>query len=44
VRNLLRMVSLARRKEIGVDLRGIFTAASREQEALRITSSVAKKW
>jgi transposase-like protein len=44
VRNLLGIVSLARPKQLGVDLRGIFAATSREQEALRITSSVAKKW
>jgi putative transposase len=43
VRNLLGMVSLAKRKELGVDLRGIFAATSREQ-ALGIASSVAQKW
>jgi putative transposase len=42
-RNLLGMVSFAKRKELGVDLRGIFAATSREQ-ALGIVSSVAKKW
>jgi transposase-like protein len=42
-RNLLGMVSFAKRKELGVDLRGIFAATSREQ-ALGIASSVAKKW
>ena len=42
-RNLLGMVSFAKRKELGADLRGIFAATSREQ-ALGIASSVAKKW
>ena len=42
-RNLLGMVSFAKRKELGVDLRGIFAATSREQ-ALGIASSAAKKW
>lgn len=42
-RNLLGMVSFAKRKELGMDLRGIFAATSREQ-ALGIASSVAKKW
>jgi putative transposase len=42
-RNLLGIVSFAKRKELGVDLRGIFAATSREQ-ALGIASSVAKKW
>ena len=37
------MVSFAKRKELGADLRGIFAATSREQ-ALGIASSVAKKW
>jgi putative transposase len=43
VRNLLGMVSFAKRKELGVDLRAIFAATSREQ-ALGIASSVANKW
>jgi putative transposase len=42
-RNLLGMVSFAKRKELGADLRAIFAATSREQ-ALGIASSVAKKW
>ncbi len=37
------MVSLAKRKELGVDLRGIFAAPAREQ-ALGIALSVAHKW
>jgi putative transposase len=37
------MVSFAKRKELGADLRAIFAAPDREQ-ALRIASSVAKKW
>jgi putative transposase len=42
-RNLLGMVSFAKRKELGADLRGIFAASDREQ-ALGITLSVAEKW
>jgi len=42
-RNLLGMVSYARRKELGADLRAIFAAPAREQ-ALIIASSVAEKW
>jgi putative transposase len=42
-RNLLGMVSLAKRKELGADLRGIFAAPDREQ-AFGIASSVAEKW
>jgi putative transposase len=42
-RNLLGMVSLAKRKELGADLRAIFAATSREQ-ALGIASSVANEW
>jgi putative transposase len=42
-RNLLGMVSFAKRRELGVDLRGIFATTSREQ-ALGIASTVAKKW
>ena len=34
---------MTKRKELGVDLRGIFAATSREQ-ALQIASSVARKW
>ena len=43
MRNLLGMVGHAKRKELGADLRAIFAAPARE-EALRIASSVAKKW
>ena len=42
-RNLLGIVSFAKRKELGVHLRGIFAATSSEQ-ALGIASSVAKRW
>src|ERR687897_1236456 len=43
-RNLLRMVSAKKRKELGADyLRAIFAQASREQ-ALGLASSVAEKW
>ncbi len=42
-RNLLGMVSFAKRKELGADLRGIFAASDREQ-ALGIASTVAEKW
>jgi len=42
-RNLLGMVGVARRKELGSDLRAIFAAPAREQ-ALQIASSVAEKW
>ena len=42
-RNLLGMVSFAKRKELGADLRAIFAATSREQ-ALGIASSVANEW
>jgi putative transposase len=42
-RNLLGMVGVAKRKELGADLRAVFAATSREQ-ALRIASSVAEKW
>jgi putative transposase len=42
-RNLLGMVGASKRKELGADLRVIFAAPNREQ-ALRIASSVAKKW
>jgi putative transposase len=42
-RNLLGMVSFAKRKGLGADLRGIFAASDREQ-ALGITLSVAEKW
>ena len=37
------MVSFAKRKELGANLRGFFAAPDREQ-ALRIASSVAEKW
>jgi putative transposase len=37
------MVSFAKRKELGADLRAIFAAPDREG-ALGITSSVAEKW
>src|SRR5215212_1025456 len=42
-RNLLGMVSAAKRKELASDLRAIFSATSREQ-AFGIASSVAQKW
>jgi transposase-like protein len=42
-RNLLGMVSLARRKELASDLRAIFVSPDREQ-AMDIASSVAQKW
>jgi transposase-like protein len=43
MRNLLGMVSYASRKELGADLRAIFSAPAKEQ-ALQIASSVANKW
>src|SRR5215210_2111677 len=43
MRNLLGMVSYASRKELGADLRAIFSAPAREQ-ALQLASSVANKW
>ena len=43
-RNLLGMVGIAKRKELGADLRrAVFAAASREQ-ALKLASSAAEKW
>ena len=42
-RNLLGMVSFARRKELASDLRAIFAAPDRKQ-ALTIASSVAERW
>jgi len=42
-RNLLGMVSFAKRKELGADLRAIFAAPDIEK-ALEIVSSVAHKW
>lgn len=42
-RNLLGMVSLARRKELASDLRAIFVSPDRER-AMDIASSVAQKW
>ena len=42
-RNLLGMVSYARRKDLAADLRAIFAAPDREQ-ALQIASSVAEEW
>ena len=42
-RNLLGMVSYARRKELGADLRVIFAAPSREQ-ALQTAASLAENW
>ena len=42
-RNLLGIVSFAKRKELGADLRGIFAATGREQ-ALEVASTVAGKW
>ena len=43
MRNLLGMVSYASRKELGADLRAIFSAPAKEQ-ALQIASSVVSKW
>jgi hypothetical protein len=43
LRNLLGMVGVSKRKELGADLRAVFAASSREQ-ALRIASSVADRW
>ena len=37
------MVGTTKRKELGADLRAIFTAASREQ-ALQLASDAAEKW
>ena len=42
-RNLLGMVGNAKRKELAADLRGVFAAPNRRC-ALRLASSVAKKW
>jgi putative transposase len=42
-RNLLGMVSFAKRKELASDLRAIFAAPERDQ-AMGVASSVAKKW
>jgi putative transposase len=42
-RNLLGMVSHAKRKELGADLKAIFAASERNQ-AMGIASSVAQKW
>jgi putative transposase len=42
-RNLLGMVSYANRKELAVDLRGIFASPDR-RSALELASSVAEKW
>jgi transposase-like protein len=42
-RNLLGMVSYARRKELAADLRAIFAAPDRDQ-ALQIATSVAEEW
>jgi putative transposase len=42
-RNLLGMVGIAKRKELGADLRAIFAATSREQ-ALELASSAAEQW
>lgn len=42
-RNLLGLVSAARRKELAADLRAIFAATSREQ-ALGMASSMAQRW
>ena len=42
-RNLLGIVGVARRKELGADLRGIFAAPTRES-ALKIASGAAEKW
>jgi putative transposase len=42
-RNLLGMVSHARGKKLGADLRAIFAAAGRTQ-ALAMASEIARKW
>ena len=42
-RNLLGMVSFAKRKELASDLRAIFAAPERDQ-AMDVASSVAQKW
>lgn len=42
-RNLIGMVSHARRKELAADLRGVFSASDRSS-ALGLASSVAQKW
>ena len=42
-RNLLGMVSFAKRKELASDIRAIFAAPERDQ-AMGVASSVAKKW
>jgi hypothetical protein len=42
-KNILGMVSFAKSKEFGADLRGIFAASDREQ-ALGIALTVAEKW
>jgi transposase-like protein len=42
-RNLLGIVSFARRKELASDLRAIFAAPERNQ-ALTIAAAVAEKW
>jgi putative transposase len=42
-RNLLGMVSYARRKELAADLRGLFAAPDR-RSALELASCVAEKW
>jgi putative transposase len=42
-RNLLGMVGVAKRKELGADLRTIFAAPDR-RSALELASSVAQKW
>ncbi len=42
-RNLLGLVPLGKRKELGADLRAIFALPDREQ-ALQIASTVARKW
>jgi putative transposase len=42
-RNLLGMVSYARRKELATDLRGLFAAPDR-RSALELASCVAEKW
>ena len=42
-RNLLGLVSYASRKELGADLRAIFSAPTKGQ-ALQMASSVAQKW
>ena len=43
-RNLLGMVSAARRKDLAADLRAIFAATSSTEQAPGMASSVARRW